>query len=54
MKVIPLKYYDNGFMTQAFAFGGSRDKEKCEDVKYGSSLQNFRHQLRNSVEKNRI
>ena len=28
-------------MTQAFAFGGSRDKEKCEDVKYGSSLQNF-------------
>lgn len=41
MKVIPLKYYDNGFMTQAFAFGGSRDKEKCEDVKYGSSLQNF-------------
>ena len=41
MKVIPLKYYDNGFMTQAFAFGGSRAKEKCEDVKYGSSLQNF-------------
>lgn len=41
MKVIPLKYYDNGFITQAFAFGGSRDKEKCEDVKYGSSLQNF-------------
>jgi glyoxylase-like metal-dependent hydrolase (beta-lactamase superfamily II) len=28
-------------MTQAFAFGGTRDKEKCEDVKYGSSLQNF-------------
>lgn len=41
IKVIPLKYYDNGFMTQAFAFGGSRDKEKCEDIKYGSSLQNF-------------
>lgn len=41
IKVIPLKYYDGGFMTQAFAFGGSRDKEKCEDVKYGSSLQNF-------------
>jgi len=41
IKVIPLKYYDNGFMTQAFAFGGTRDKEKCEDVKYGSSLQNF-------------
>ena len=41
IKVIPLKYYDGGFMTQAFAFGGSRDKEKCEDIKYGSSLQNF-------------
>ena len=41
IKVIPLKYYDDGFMTQAFAFGGTRDKEKCEDVKYGSSLQNF-------------
>ena len=36
-----LNFYDNGFMTQAFAFGGSRDKEKCEDIKYGSSLQNF-------------
>ena len=41
MKVIPLKYYGGGYMTQAFAFGGSRDKEKCEDIKYGSSLQNF-------------
>ena len=41
IKVIPLKYYDGGYMTQAFAFGGSRDKEKCEDIKYGSSLQNF-------------
>jgi len=41
MKVIPLKYYDGGFMTQAFAFGGSRNKEDCEDIKYGSSLQNF-------------
>ena len=41
MKVIPLKYYDNGFMTQAFAFGGSRQKDKIEDVKYTSSLQNF-------------
>ena len=41
IKVIPLKYYDNGFMTQAFAFGGTRDKDKCEDIKYSSSLQNF-------------
>ena len=22
-------------------FGGTRDKDKCEDIKYGSSLQNF-------------
>lgn len=41
IKVIPLKYYDGGFMTQAFVFGGTRDKAKCEDIKYGSSLQNF-------------
>ena len=41
IKVIPLKYYDGGFMTQTFAFGGTRDKSRCEDVKYGSSLQNF-------------
>jgi len=30
IKVIPSKYYDGGFMTQVFAFGGSRDKEKQE------------------------
>ncbi len=41
MKIIALKYYDGGFMTQAFAFGGSRPKEQCEAVKYRSSLQNF-------------
>lgn len=41
MKIIALKYYDGGFMTQAFAFGGSRPKEQCENVKYRSSLQNF-------------
>ena len=28
-------------MTQAFAFWETRDKDKCEDIKYGSSLQNF-------------
>ncbi len=28
-------------MTQAFAFGGTRSKEECEDVRYPSSLQNF-------------
>ena len=41
MKIIALKYYDGGFMTQAFAFGGSRPKEQCENIKYRSSLQNF-------------
>ena len=42
MKIIALKYYDGGFMTQAFAFGGTRDKEKCAPtVLYPSSLQNF-------------
>ena len=41
IKVIPLKYYDGGFMTQAFAFGGTRPKENCEDIRYASSLQNF-------------
>ena len=42
MEIIPLKYYDGGFMTQAFAFGGSRPKETCAPtVLYPSSLQNF-------------
>ena len=41
IKVIPLKYYDGGFMTQAFAFGGTRNCENCEDIRYASSLQNF-------------
>ena len=42
MKIIPLKYYAGGYMTQAFAFGGTRDKEKCAPtVLYPSSLQNF-------------
>ncbi|MBQ4493910.1 MAG: MBL fold metallo-hydrolase [Elusimicrobiaceae bacterium] len=42
MKIIALKYYDGGFMTQPFAFGGSRDKAKCDPkITYPSSLQNF-------------
>ena len=41
IKVIPLKYYDGGFMTEAFAFGGTRDKDRCGDKKYSASLQNF-------------
>ncbi len=42
MKIIALKYYDGGFMTQAFAFGGTRDKAQCDAQKtYAASLQNF-------------
>ena len=41
IKVVPLKCYDGGFMTEAFAFGGTRDKDKCRDIKYSASLQNF-------------
>ena len=42
MKIIPLKYYDGGYVTQAFAFGGSRDKAACDpNITYPSSLQNF-------------
>lgn len=42
MKIIPLKFYEGGYMTQAFAFGGTREKEKCAPtVLYPSSLQNF-------------
>ena len=42
MKIIPLKFYDGGYMTQAFAFGGTRDKAACDtNTTYPSSLQNF-------------
>ena len=41
IKVIPLKFYDGGYMVQSFAFGGTRAKEDCEDIKYPASLQNY-------------
>lgn len=41
MKVLPLKFYDGGFMTESFAFGGTRDKNNIKNVKYKASLQNF-------------
>ncbi len=41
MKVIPLKYYDRGFMKESFALGGTRPKSEIEDVRYDASLQNF-------------
>ena len=42
IKVIPLKYYDGGFMTQPFAFGGEDGADKFDaNVKYSSGLQNY-------------
>ena len=42
MKIIPLKYYDGGYVAQTFAFGGTRDKAACDaNATYPSSLQNF-------------
>ncbi|MBO7726748.1 MAG: MBL fold metallo-hydrolase [Thermoguttaceae bacterium] len=41
MKVIPLKFYDNGFMKESFAFGGTRPVDDIGDVRYSASLQNF-------------
>ena len=42
MKVLALEFYNNGFMTEAFAFGGSAEKESIDQSKkYESSLQNY-------------
>ncbi len=42
MKIVALEFYSNGEMQEAFAFGGSREKEKIrEDKTYPSSLQNY-------------
>ena len=42
MKIIALEFYENGHMTEGFAFGGSVDKEKINTNKqYESSLQNY-------------
>ena len=42
MNIKAVKLYDNGFMTQPFAFGGEDGPDKYNpDVKYRSSLQNF-------------
>ncbi|BCN28954.1 MBL fold metallo-hydrolase [Anaeromicropila herbilytica] len=42
MKIIALEFYKNGEMQEAFAFGGSREKEKIRlDKTYPSSLQNY-------------
>lgn len=42
MQVKAVKFYDGGFMTQPFAFGGEDGVEKFDaKIKYRSSLQNF-------------
>ena len=42
MEIKAVKTYENGFMTQGFAFGGEEDAENFDaSIKYGSSLQNF-------------
>lgn len=42
MKIFALEFYKDGFMTEAFAFGGSVEKENIDQSKkYGSSLQNY-------------
>lgn len=42
MEIKAVKLYENGFMTQDFAFGGSADKSTLDSAKtYPSSLQNY-------------
>ena len=41
MKIKAVKLYENGFMTQALAFGGEGMEGIDPTVRYRSSLQNF-------------
>ena len=42
MEIKAIRMFDNGFMTQQFAFGGEEGKEQFDDqIIYRSSLQNF-------------
>ncbi|MCR5648068.1 MAG: MBL fold metallo-hydrolase [Oscillospiraceae bacterium] len=41
MKISAVKLYENGFMTQALAFGGEGMEGVDPSVRYRSSLQNF-------------
>ena len=42
MKIIALEFYENGFMKESLAFGGSVEKENIDPNKnYESSLQNY-------------
>lgn len=41
MKIKAIQFAADGFMTQAFAFGGENKSDGSPDVKYPSSLQNY-------------
>lgn len=42
MQLKAIKTYENGFMTQAFAFGGEEGMDKFDaTIKYRSSIQNY-------------
>lgn len=42
MKILPLIFFENGYMKEAFVFGGSAPKDKIDANKiYPSSLQNY-------------
>lgn len=42
MKIFPLQFFENGYMKEAFVFGGSAPKDKIDAEKnYPSSLQNY-------------
>ena len=41
MKIKAIQFTNNGFMTQAFAFGGEDKSDGSPDIKYPSSLQNY-------------
>ncbi|MBQ7577787.1 MAG: MBL fold metallo-hydrolase [Synergistaceae bacterium] len=41
MQIKAIQFSNNGFMTQAFAFGGENKNDGSPDVKYSSSLQNY-------------
>lgn len=41
MIIKAVKLYENGFMTQPFAFGGEGAEGTDSSVRYRSSLQNF-------------
>lgn len=42
MKIEPVRMFDNGFMTQSFAFGGEEGQDAFDNqIIYRSSLQNY-------------